>query len=629
MPLVLTACGFAVYGNALANPFHIDDRFVILGDERVQQADMGAIFTEEYWPGGHGNRLYRPLVLASFALNWAVSETAWTFRLVNLLLHIGAAYGLFLLIREVTRQRWPALAAALFFVVHPIHTTPLNQIVDRADISAALCVLLAAWLYRRDGGGQHPANWVRPILAAGLFAGGLLCKENAVTLIGIVVLLDICRLPRNAGSSAGTWIVQRVLRCYLPMLLILVGYLVVRTSVLGGVSRSAGEVEPLDNIIANPEYRLTAEGSPMLARWGTPVAVFGQGVFKLLWPRHLSWDYSYAAIDNVRSWADGRLWSGCAVLAAAFATVVISWRRRRLACLAVGITLVTYSVVSNTFILIGSAFAERYLYLPSVGVCMLAGLVVWAGIQHVQGAVPARRRLAAGGLLMAAVVAWCGGAAWTVVRNRDFALGADLNAADLRTNPRSARLWCSVAADALNGRRYGAALEHAQRAVEIVPEYARAWRIAGLAHWGLQEPDPALGCLRRSIELGAPDDENVVIVVANILKSRGDYRAAIELLEACVARRPESATALNNLAWYLITAEPARLRDPERALPYAERAARLNPTAGDILDTQVAVLLALGRREEARRILTEGLRRIAPDDPYRAGLLEKAKELGL
>ena len=291
-----------------------------------------------------------------------------------------------------------------------------------------------------------------------------------------------------------------------------------------------------------------------------------------------------------------------------------------------GITLVTYSVVSNTFILIGSAFAERYLYLPSVGVCMLAGLVVWAGIQHVQGAVPARRRLAAGGLLMAAVVAWCGGAAWTVVRNRDFALGADLNAADLRTNPRSARLWCSVAADALNGRRYGAALEHAQRAVEIVPEYARAWRIAGLAHWGLQEPDPAL---RRSIELGAPDDENVVIVVANILKSRGDYRAAIELLEACVARRPESATALNNLAWYLITAEPARLRDPERALPYAERAARLNPTAGDILDTQVAVLLALGRREEARRILTEGLRRIAPDDPYRAGLLEKAKELGL
>ena len=44
MPLVLTACGFAVYGNALANPFHIDDRFVILGAARVHHADRGAIF---------------------------------------------------------------------------------------------------------------------------------------------------------------------------------------------------------------------------------------------------------------------------------------------------------------------------------------------------------------------------------------------------------------------------------------------------------------------------------------------------------------------------------------------------------------------------------------------------------
>jgi Flp pilus assembly protein TadD len=405
-----------------------------------------------------------------------------------------------------------------------------------------------------------------------------------------------------------------LLRNYAPLVVVLGLYLLARGAVLGGTVRAATQICPLDNIVAHPEYGLQVGESPLLARWGTPVAVFGQAVRLLVWPYPLSWDYSYAAVESVRKWSDPRLWLGIAALAACGVVVARSLRGRWAAVgVGIGFLLVSYSVVSNTFLVIGGVFAERYLYLPSAGFCLLA-----AGIF---GARRSPRSFALAALTIVSLTC----AILTVVRNRDFVSQATLNAADLRAQPRSSRLWAAVGGDRLLAGAYGAALQHAERALAIYPENATGWRVAGLAHWRLGRFEPALAALFKSIANGEGDNENTWAAIGSIYVARGEYARAIETLTSFVERHPNAATVLNNLAWYLVMAEPATLRDPARAVDYARHAVALQPTAADFADTYYSALAAAGRPQEARRMLAEALQHIPASDPLYAELVKKVQ----
>jgi hypothetical protein len=85
-----------------------------------------------------------------------------------------------------------------------------------------------------------------------------------------------------------------------------------------------------------------------LARWGTPLAVFGWAAALFVWPHPLSWTYSYAAIESVRRITDPRLWLGAAVMVLAALGLYWSYRRRSPAFVGIGIFLITFSIVSNT-----------------------------------------------------------------------------------------------------------------------------------------------------------------------------------------------------------------------------------------------------------------------------------------
>jgi len=634
--LLLTGAALAVYGNALRHPFLIDDKFIILQDARVQTGDVRAILTQEYWPGLARNALYRPLVLLSFAANWALAPTPWTFRLVNLSLHVAGALALCLLARELTHTVTAGIVAALLFVVHPVHTTLLNQIVDRADLAAAAAVLWATWLYVREAGAAREGpGWPRLAIAL-LYAVGLLCKENAVVLPAVLLLSDLCLARRAPPGGLAGWLRRRALSYYVPLSAILVIYLIVRTAVLGTLARPADTISPLDNILAHPEYGWSPGDSATLARWGTPLAIAGKAAKLLVWPYPLSWDYSYAAIEPVRRWHDPRLWQGVAVLTVCVASMLVSWRRQRTVCFALGLTLIAYSVVSNFFVLIGSTFAERYLYLPTSGFCLLTGSLFAAlqkrlrqtddasGANHRR---TATRRLLSGcawGLAVAILVA---AASRTVVRNRDFASEATLNAADVRAQPRSSRLLSCAAGDALNAGRLTEALEYAQRALEVFPGNVDAWRVAGLAHWRRGDADAALACLQQSFDRGGADHENAWVAAAQILRFRGEHARAIAALETFIARHPDAAIAHNNLAWYLLTATPPELRDPQRAVTLAARAVQLQADAGDFLDTYIRALEATGQHRAACDVLMDRLPRIRADDPQRPALQRRLAEL--
>ncbi|MGH7720532.1 MAG: hypothetical protein ACREON_17005, partial [Gemmatimonadaceae bacterium] len=90
-PLLVGVCAALVYANALANGFVLDDHGVIRDNPLVTSLHgTWRAFAHPYWPEALGGFQYRPLAIAGFSLDWAVSagHPAW-FHAVNLLWHVG------------------------------------------------------------------------------------------------------------------------------------------------------------------------------------------------------------------------------------------------------------------------------------------------------------------------------------------------------------------------------------------------------------------------------------------------------------------------------------------------------------------------------------------------------------
>ena len=115
--------------NSLGNPFHYDDSHSIVNNLHIR--DLGNIpaffhdptlFSED-----PESAMFRPLLLTSFALNYAVSELqVWTYHAVQIVFHVLCVLLLFSIAKELAGSTLAAGAGALAFAVHPIATEPVN-----------------------------------------------------------------------------------------------------------------------------------------------------------------------------------------------------------------------------------------------------------------------------------------------------------------------------------------------------------------------------------------------------------------------------------------------------------------------------------------------------------------------
>jgi tetratricopeptide (TPR) repeat protein len=108
----------------------------------------------------------------------------------------------------------------------------------------------------------------------------------------------------------------------------------------------------------------------------TAVKVIGRYLSLLAWPAQLSFDYSFNEIPlfawRLTSWEDVKAVLSLVVCVGGAAAAIVGWRRRKPVFFAIAFFLATLSPVSNLVIRIVSIMAERFLYLPSVGVAVLA-----------------------------------------------------------------------------------------------------------------------------------------------------------------------------------------------------------------------------------------------------------------
>ena len=416
---------------ALACGFVFDDRILIVEDEPLHihsLRQLGAIWTSGYWPDPRGQELYRPVAKTLWALLWAAGGGAhpWVFHAAGLALGLAVVLLLYRLLLATETPPRVAFIAAMLFALFPIHTEATTSVVGSAETMAAAFGLGALLLYYR----------ARPAWALVLFALAVFSKESSAAFAALPLAFP----PRGWRSRA-------TLIAAAGAALVIGAALVAHEA----VGRGAGQVPAIDNpasLIAVPQRILTALWVQCLY------------VFKTFLPITLSADYSYKELPLVMGLDDWRAWAGLAL--AGIALVAALNRRYRAAVLAYAIL---FSPTANVLFPIGTIMGERLAYAPSMGLALLAAIIL--GRQRQWRAV-----LIAAALLFSAR---------TALRNLDWLNPERFYLKLVDTSPNSAKAHYSLGALRASRGDDRGAIDAYDQAIAIFPAYSEAFHNRGNA----------------------------------------------------------------------------------------------------------------------------------------------------
>jgi hypothetical protein len=210
MAAAVAVCSMACFAGALGGPYIFDDTFLIANNPAVHSfAHALDWFQGDFWnldlaAAQLSDRLhyFRPLVLASYALDWQLGGGApFVFHLTNLLLQGSVAVLAFFCLWRWVGWRLPALIGALVFALHPTKAESVAWIAGRPDLLLTLGVLVATSGIARRLSGKRGGLALE--LAGTLIA--YLSKESAVVLPGFAFIEGWIALGRPALGARTLW----------------------------------------------------------------------------------------------------------------------------------------------------------------------------------------------------------------------------------------------------------------------------------------------------------------------------------------------------------------------------------------------------------------------------------------
>jgi len=547
--LVLLVLAAALpYLFSLRAEFVLDDRMMILRDDSVHSLrGIPAAFTKGFLSGiDEKPYYYRPLVTASYALNYAMfGQNPLGYKLTNLLLHVLVTVLVFALARRVLATDSAALASGLIFAVHPAHTEAVAWISARTELLAALFGLASVLAFLRYVG-EGRRGWYAASVA--FFLAGILSKENVLVLPLLLAALAWLRRPRPG------W--RRVCAELIPFAVVALAYLGVRQVVLGYMlSQTRGP---------HLEMRLLLAGVAILEY--LRILVFAgraEPLYDIFGPAIRSPAIAVAA------------WVGVVGLAAAAIAIRRRWAA---AAFAAAWTLVAILPVTNIVPIPNPIPVERFLYLPSVGFSILFGMAAgWLLGLCPQGLRSAWRPVSVG--VICGVLAYCGLQTYAAAPlwSNDAALVSrmvqrvprygdihKLAGAVYRSRGDDARAVAEyraaarilpndpepVRALALLYRRVGdagAGAREARKLVRLVPGDASAYNLLGGALAAAGDLPGAIRAFGQAAKL-APGDPVIRFNLARACVRNRKYTRAVEQYREGLRLRPDDERAKSELA---------------------------------------------------------------------------------
>jgi protein O-mannosyl-transferase len=485
-------------------------------------------------------------------------------HLTSALLHAFSTLLLFAALRRMTGARWRSAFVALVFALHPLHVQSVAWVAERKDTLSAAFWMLALWSYARYA--ERP-DARRYVLVMAAYCAALLAKPMAVTFPFVLVLLDLWPLRRFSS-------IKQSLRDKVPMLALSAVVSVVTFL----VQRGGGAV-------------ISVESVPLGLRIANAFVSYLAYLAQTVWPAKLAVFYPYPA--EIPAWQA----IGAAVIVAAVSVLV--WRARRYPYLATGWFWYLGTLLPVIgFLQVGEqARADRYTYLPLIGIAIL---IAW-GAADLTRAWP---RAAVAGLAAAAVIACA-----IVTRGE---LQHWRNTETLMTHALDVTTGNYVAHDNLGEslrrqRRTSEAIVHFREAVRIRPTSVEGHNNLGDALIAQGSVEEGAAELRQALQLnpGFPESH---VNLGTALNKQGRSAEAIAEYRKAVELRPDSAVALTGLGAALVSAGQA-----DAGIGYLREAIRLRPEFADAHYGLGIALAGLQRISEAAAEFAEAAR-IDPGD---------------
>ena len=465
---------------------------------------------------------YRPVTVLSYLLDQRLfgSGAAAGPHAMNVLYHLITTALVWLLARRMLRHLanggFGALAAATLFAVHPIHTESVSWITGRSDMLATLLLIPAVLvaLRWRDRG----SIWAL-LLSPILFLLALLAKEVAAAGLAILLLLWLTVSRLGAATETAQ---HPSFRSTTSFIALATGWVAALSLYLA--LRQATAITPLLAPIPPAEFL-----------WQSARAAAWYGI-KLIVPWPQSNFVGSDALPGVAATLTVPLIGTAALIFAAW-----RWRASRDGALFLGLWWTGVAIAPSLAAIVPgiaeTPVAERYLYLPSVGIALALGALL--------------------------------GGAWTAQRLRTVAWGTGIVAA------------IGLAATLQRGSIWLTNLRLWSDTTSKVATWGMPWVELGRARYGRGDQAGALEAFLHALDLSnSPKTAAIANFNVGLLYAqRGNMPEAEREFAAAVGADPTYARGHYGLGRAIYE---RALAGAARGRPAAERLAQLRQAGGEL-----------------------------------------------
>lgn len=484
-------------------------------------------------------------------------------HLTNVAIHALTVIFLFIALLRMTRALWQSAFVAAVFAVHPLGAEPVAWISARGDLLAGLFFMLTLLAYARYA--RMPVSRIAYRSAAAFFALGLLCKPTIIMLPFVLLLLDYWPLGRftKLNNETGWLGVPRRL-------------VIEKTPLFALAALSAAAAALAQRLALTP-----IENLPLASRLGN--AVFSCVIYmrQFVCPANLAACYPHPGLGLA-------LWKVAAafLFLAVVSSTVFALRRRAGYAAAGWFWHLLLLVPMLGIVEIGAtAHADRYAYLPQIGLCVL---VTW-GASAITTGWGGRREIlciASGAIIVALIFlsheqagTWRDGVAlW--------------NSTIAHTGPNSFA-ENNLGSALLHDRRTGEALFHIRKALDIDPDSPDAHVSMGNVLLAASRPDEAIAEYRRALDL-RPDFIKALTNLGYALMEKNLPYDAIAQYRRALDIDHDLSDVQSDLGEVL-----RRTGRLDEALPHLKRAVELNPGYAPAHNNLGLALQQMGRIDDA------------------------------
>lgn len=469
------------YHHSLSGTFVFDDTVAIVKNKDVSKSPISfnSLLNHDFWGANltdaESHKSYRPLTTLIFHFEYSILQLrSFHMKIINLVWHCMNSLLVLNLFYRVIGNKTTSFIGSLLFAIHPVHTEAVCGIVGRAELLFCFCFLVAIILMDSVEDNNHLQNGMKYFVVILFSSLGLFCKETAITILPSCVFYDIIKRSRRKRI---TW--ENVIREIYIVFAVITSFLLYLRLWIQNFER------PKFNAMDNP----IAANDDFIQKMLSQNFLFALNCWIAFCPVWLSFDWALGSVELLTSIWDIRV-LGILIMYLFIFTILITKSKKLL--IGFGFVVIPFFPASGV-IKVGFVIAERVLYVPSIGICLIVALT----FQNLYLKVTQHKKLLLLGLVGLCLVFILR----TRQRSTEWMTEELLFSSALKVCPNNAKVHYNIARLATDKGDKKKAFHHYHRAIDLYSNYEAALMNLGNLYREIGDFQTAENFIKRSLDV--------------------------------------------------------------------------------------------------------------------------------